>query len=201
MPVVWGGMLITLTRHFLFYTLFNVLAGVSSSAIWSPDNILKYQRIQVFFWSGMPCVFSSKDSAAGGGKVSCSRRNARGDFQQCSDTALPLHAAFCSAAALLECRALCFLLAWIWEGASVKKTRKWNIYSGASILALLKFHVFSSWCCVFFRFLFPGTCAASVCTLRKGSPEECWLCWEMYQREKTKPTVYIKQDREKYNHC
>ena len=55
MPVVRVGMLITLTRRFLFYSLFNVLAGVSSSVIQTPDNTLKHQRIQAFFWSGVPC--------------------------------------------------------------------------------------------------------------------------------------------------
>lgn len=79
-PAVQEGMLITPTRHFWFYTVFNALAGVSSSVIQTPDNILKYQRIQVFFWSGVPCVFSSEDWAAAGRKVSCSKGKACGDF-------------------------------------------------------------------------------------------------------------------------
>lgn len=52
MPVLRGEVLISLTGHFLF----NALAGVSSSVMQTPDNILKYQRLLGVFWSGVPCV-------------------------------------------------------------------------------------------------------------------------------------------------
>lgn len=87
-------MLITLTRHFLFDTLCNALAGASSSVIETPDNILKYQRIQVFFWSGMSCVFPPRALLLVG-RYAAAKAVPVGFCQQCSDKALPLHAAFC----------------------------------------------------------------------------------------------------------
>lgn len=145
-------------------------SGVLSSVIQNPDSIFKYQRIQVFFFYQACCVLSLQ------GLDWCWWE---GELQQCPwGLASSAPTGLCTstlppAVPLPSLRAqLCFLLPCIWEGASVKKNLKWNTYSGSSILALLKFYIFSL--TVFLRFFISGDLSMP----RKDSLKECGLCWE-----------------------
>lgn len=175
-------MLITPTRHFLFYTLCNVLPGVLSSVIQTPDNILKYQRSQVFlFPSDMPCVFATRPWLLLVGRWAAAEEVSMGVCQQCSSRALHLHPAW------PEGRALLLVALHLGRHFSEKNLR-WNTYSGSCVLALLKFHILSSWCYLFsLGFLFPVTCLYA----QEGLSERVWPLLRNKKR-KNKPNWSAK---------
>lgn len=123
------------------------------------------------FLSGVPCFFLLKNLLLVG-RWAAAEEMSMGVCQQCSNKALHRHTAFCCATAWPEGRAL--LVALHLGRCFSEKNLKWNTYNGSSILALLKFHILSSWCWLFsLYFLFPVTCM-----LRKDySLKEWGFCW------------------------
>lgn len=115
-------MLISLTGHFLFYTLFNALAGVSSSVMQTPDNSLKYQRLLGVLLIRralcLPC-----EGCAAGRTVRGSRSGARGARTR---SAPPVRPSACG-----------------WEGASVEKPSS-EISAAVPLFLHLQNFVFSA---------------------------------------------------------